>query len=421
MKQIALYILFTLSAICLQAKAETLDTSTAIFEPRFRTLKTESSSDFFAQPIIRLGSSDKIVISFDELTEDVSYLRFRLIHCNADWRPSRLIESEYIDGFNDIKIDDYAYSSNTFIHFVNYRIEIPSEQCMPIVSGNYLLQIYDEEDPNTTLLQTRFYVEQSLTDISGEASARTDKGINSYWQQLNFVVDPGQYTIRDPFTELTAIVEQNNRTDNAVAIIHPLRLQGNKIVYEHNPKLIFPASNEFRRFETVRATYPGMHVDSTRYMGRNYHAYLAIDEPRTDSEYLYDSTQFGRFKIDEYNSSDPDLGADYITVHFSLDCPYYPDAEIYVDGEFTGHKFSPANRMNYDSETRLYTTQILLKQGSYNYQYIALPKGSNRGDASRIEGDKYETVNEYTIRLYQRTPTARADKLIGHATIYSKP
>jgi hypothetical protein len=77
--------------------------------------------------------------------------------------------------------------------------------------------------------------------------------------------------------------------------------------------------------------------------------------------------------------------------------------------------------MNYDSETRLYTTQILLKQGSYNYQYIALPKGSNRGDASRIEGDKYETVNEYTIRLYQRTPTARADKLIGHATIYSKP
>jgi hypothetical protein len=292
---------------------------------------------------------------------------------------------------------------------------------MPIVSGNYLLQIYDEEDPNTTLLQTRFYVEQSLTDISGEASARTDKGINSYWQQLNFVVDPGQYTIRDPFTELTAIVEQNNRTDNAVAIIHPLRLQGNKIVYEHNPKLIFPASNEFRRFETVRATYPGMHVDSTRYMGRNYHAYLAIDEPRTDSEYLYDSTQFGRFKIDEYNSSDPDLGADYITVHFSLDCPYYPDAEIYVDGEFTGHKFSPANRMNYDSETRLYTTQILLKQGSYNYQYIALPKGSNRGDASRIEGDKYETVNEYTIRLYQRTPTARADKLIGHATIYSKP
>ena len=56
---------------------------------------------------------------------------------------------------------------------------------------------------------------------------------------------------------------------------------------------------------------------------------------------------------------------------------------------------------------------MLLKQGSYNYQYLFVPKGESIGKASIIEGNKYETLNEYNVNVYHRVPGERYDRLIG--------
>ena len=66
-----------------------------------------------------------------------------------------------------------------------------------------------------------------------------------------------------------------------------------------------------------------------------------------------------------------------------------PDADIYVDGEFSHGLYADFNRMTYDRELRAYTAEIPLKQGSYNYQYVVVPKGGGKGSPSKIEGDKY--------------------------------
>ena len=102
-----------------------------------------------------MPSSDRIIISFDEIGDDYSRLRYRLIHCNADWQPSRLLESEYLKGFNEAEIEDFAFSSNTYVHYVNYRIAIPSDDMQPIVSGNYLLQVFEADDPDDIILQRK--------------------------------------------------------------------------------------------------------------------------------------------------------------------------------------------------------------------------------------------------------------------------
>ena len=81
-----------------------VDTTTGIFDRRFRTLKTEVEDNFMSPPVIRLGTNDRILVKFDEIGEDNSYLEYRLIHCDADWQPSRLIESEYLEGFNSVRI-----------------------------------------------------------------------------------------------------------------------------------------------------------------------------------------------------------------------------------------------------------------------------------------------------------------------------
>lgn len=399
--------------------AQEIDTSTRIFDDSFATLKVRHADNFYAPPIINLTNGEQIVISFDELAEDVRYMQYQLIHCNADWQPSQLVDSEFLDGFNVASIEDYAFSSNTFTHFVNYRIVIPNNDIRPTVSGNYLLQVFPENEPENVLLQARFSVDDAVVKISAEASSRTDRGVNDKWQQVSFTINSNRYKIDNPYSDLIIQVEQNGRTDNAVTVTRPLRVSGSDIIYEHIPALIFPASNEFRRFETVRNNYPGMGIDSTRYVGNRYSAYLKVNEERTSASYLYDQTQYGRFVIDEYNSTDPDLGADYIDTHFILDFPEVTNADIYVDGEFTGHLFTDRNRMKYNPYTNFYELTLPLKQGSYNYQFLAVPHGSNVGDSSLIEGDHYETVNEYVIKVYYRKPGSRADKMLGYYVVYS--
>lgn len=400
--------------LALTASATSVDTSEKIFSPRFKTLKTQVDGNFDAPPMIRLGSNDRIVISFDEIGEDNSWLQWRLVHCNSDWQPSALLESEYIDGFNAVDIEDYAYSSATFVHYVNYRIVVPDEQTCILHSGNYLLQVYDRDDPDTVILQTRFQVSENEAEIAGYYNARTDRGYNDRYQQLDITATVDLGDRANPYTDFRLELLQNNREVTRRIIPVPVRVNGNKLIYDHVPMLIYPASNEYLRFESVSNNFPGMKVDSLHYMGSNFHVWLKPDAPRAHREYQYDSTQHGRYIVREYNSTDSDIGADYITVHFMLEAPE-EDCDIYIDGEFTHGEFTSANRMEYDRTHGAYTLQIPLKQGAYNYQY--LKRCGEDGVLENYDGDKWETQNQYTVNLWRRSPGDRADRLVGSVLI----
>ncbi len=391
-----------------------VDTTTGIFDRRFRTLKTEVEDNFMSPPVIRLGTNDRILVKFDEIGEDNSYLEYRLIHCDADWQPSRLIESEYLEGFNSVRIEDYAYSTATFVHYVNYLIAFPNEELQIKHSGNYLLQVYDPERPEETLLQTRFQVTENRARIEGNVTSRTDMGHNTYWQQLAFEIDCQGIGEFNPYQDIIVYVTQNDREATKRRIMTPLRVLGDKIIYEHLNDLVFGASNEYRRFESVSNSFPGMRVDSLRYMGSNYHVWLKVDEPRQSASYSYDQTQHGRFLVREYNSTDSDIGADYITVHFLLECPELPAYDIYLDGEFTHDRMDKENQLTYDHRVGGYVAEVPLKQGAYNYQYVTRSRQTGEISTSTIEGDKYETLNEYGIAVYFRPPGARADRLISY-------
>lgn len=409
-------ILSALIIIIYAIAARCENTYTEIFSPQFRTLKVASADNFMAQPVVRLNSDDRLIITFDEIGDKFSELQYRVIHCNADWQPSRLVESEYVDGFNIADITDYAYSENTYVHFVNYRIVFPNEDMRPTFSGNYLLQVFDRDKPDDVILQCRFYIAEEVASISGAVSGRTDKGFNQHWQQADFTVDISGLHYVNPYQDITAVIGQNLDEKSLRKISAPLRTEGSRIVYSHKPELVFPAGNEYRRFESVSNNFAGMGVDSLRYMGSNYHVWLRRDEPRALRNYEFDRTQHGRFLVREYNATDSDLGADYITVHFTLAIPFQRDVDIYVDGEMTHGKFDRSNKMTYNPELKAYTLEMPLKQGAYNYRYRAFKTGDNPDFESAsplIEGDKYETGNEYPIMIYYHPTGSRADRLIG--------
>lgn len=407
--------------LCFLASIKTgiaAETATKIFSPHFKTLKVGALSGFMDDPVIRLGTDDRVFISFDEISEDNSFLEYRLVHCNSDWQPSRLVDSEFTDGFNSVRIEDYAFSTATFVHYVNYRIELPNEEMRLLHSGNFLLQVYDPDEPDRILLQARFQVSEGTAAVSGSYSAQTDRGYDTGLQQVRLAVDTEPLGRINPYQDLKVVIMQNHDLSTQRTLPVPLRMDGAVAIYDHQNQLIFPAGNEFRRFEYISNNYPGLHVDSMRFMGSNYHVWLTPDTERNSRQYSYDRTQHGRFLVREYNATESDIAADYVTVHFRLDSPPLPELEIFVDGEFSNGLYGDANRMEYDPHLRAYTAEIPLKQGNYNYRYTARKRGSSDFPSpTLLEGDKHETDNEYSVDVYYRPPGARADRLASHMQI----
>lgn len=389
------------------------DTRTAIFSPDYRTLTVEIEGNRLAPPILVNGVDDRLVIGFDGMGDDREYLRYSIYHCDSDWKLSDLVDSEVFDGFNYADVEDYAFSRGTITHYTHYTITLPNETFGFRLSGNYIARVYPENDPDDVLLQARFMVSEGAVSVSGGVSSRTDIDYNGAHQQVAVSVDLREYPVRDPYNDITLKITQNGRRDNIVALGHPTRVTGKTLSYEHDPKLIFRAGNEYRRMEAVSTSYPGMGVDQITFEEPYYHMWLATDHPRVGEPYRFDQTQHGRFFVREYNSTSSDTEADYVPVHFALDMLQIPDAEIYLDGDFTHRVFDRDSRMDYNHSAGRYEKVMMLKQGAYNYQYVVDPPVFN------VEGDFYQTVNEYTVLVYYRAPGERYDRLIGSGILYS--
>lgn len=392
---------------------------TRSFSDRFKTLRTQVEGRELFPPIIDLNTNEHITISFDEMTEEVSYLQYSLVHCNADWRPSALSDLEYLDGFNTNPIEEFDFSMATFAHYVHYSLTLPNEDVQFKVSGNYVLLVYPENEPERVLLQVCFSVYENNILVAPSVTSRTDIDYNREHQQVSVTLNANNYRIQNPYNELKVSVTQNGRRDNEVIVNRPLRVQGSQIFFDHDRNLIFEAGNEFRRFEMVATRYAGLGVSNIYHFDPYYHVELTPVKPRSESSYLYDQTQNGRFVIRQSGASNSDTEADYFVVHFTLDSDPIPGGKIYIDGELTNHLYSPYNEMVYNPQTEQYEKTLLLKQGSYNYQYLFLPDGARTATAAPVEGNYYQTVNEYLVKVYHRAPGERYDRLIGIGMSYS--
>ncbi len=421
-KNLRIYILLCLLLLTPVFKSNAIDTSTRIVNPHFATLQVYANDNVLNDPVITLDEGQSITIEFDEITDDRRYMRYNLVHCNADWQPSQLVESEFVDGFNEGHVEDYDFSRATTVHYVHYRINIPNDQLRLLVSGNYLLRVYDESEPDNILLQARFMVTEQIVTMSTRVSSVTDVDYNDAHQQLTLELDASNLTVHDPFNDFTVVLTQNNRPDSRRSIIHPLRMQAGHLIYEHLQELIFPAGNEYRRFENISTHAPSMNIEAVAFRSPYYHSFITPDELRANQPYVYDQTQQGKFVIREYNSTRSEIEADYIVTHFTLNSAPMPGYNIYIDGDLVNRRFDDRSLMQWDPDENLYRATMLLKQGSYNYMYLAVPDGQDtprHSVTAPLEGDFHNTQNKYEIAVYNRLPGQRYDRLVGYFTVNS--
>ena len=376
-----------------------------------RSLQTFVNGEADCAPVIALGCDDEITFAFDELSHIYHRYIYRITHCNSDWTPSEMFPIDYLDGFNDLTIDYWENSENTTQLYTRYELTLPNDDVSLKLSGNYMLEIIDDEN-DAVVAVYRFAVVERRFFLTAGVSGNTDIDFNKTHQQVSFNVGYSGVRINSPAAEVKPVVYQNRRFDNRIEAIVPTYVTGNELQYVHNRKLIFDAGNEYRRFELTDPYSPGMNVERITFFDPSYHA--DIYEDRVAVNYRNDRDENGRYFINTLEGYGSSIEADYALVHFNLKAPYRTDGHYYLLGDAWGNSFLDSNILEYDYSTQTYGTVQLLKFGLYNYQYVWVP--TYKGEAANVapaEGAFYNTDNEYLLLVYYRAPGGRYDELLG--------
>ncbi len=372
-----------------------------------------------AYPILQLGTG-RLLLEFDEIGVDSRYLRYRITHHNRDWSKSDLEDLEFLEGFNEEELRDFAFSVNTRTPYVHYWLNLPNQQARWTKSGNYMIHVYDE-DTGQPLVSRRFMVVENLMRVSGQIDRPSNVSKIRSHHEIDFVVNHKDIRISNPRQEIRAAVLQNGRWDNAVVDIEPFLERPEELVFDFQDRVVFGAGKEFRHVDIRTLRSPSIDVLEIEEFEDAFEVRMKKDKKRAFHNYLSDQDLNGNFVIFSHDDDDFAVEADYAYVIFSLDSPQPMfDHDVYLMGAFTNWAIDDAYKMEYQERYSIYTAEALLKQGVYDYVYGAVSKESGEVDIGLLEGNWHETENYYTILVYYRPFGERYDRLVAVTTLSEK-
>lgn len=384
----------------------TIDTT---YRAEVQNVRCYFKGNELGNPVILLNQGEQVQVEFDLLTDDVPDLTYTLLHCNANWQPSRLNDYEYIDGFTENSLYDYQFSRNTQVSYIHYGTLLPNEDMRITKSGNYILAVYDDDD--SLYFTQRFYVTELITEVT--ISDRRPIFPEYYRTHQELVIDIATKNIalRNPFQELQVHVLQNFRYDNAYLNLTPVFVKEDKLTYFSDGRVIFFAGKEFRNFDSRNLSLLNSEIERATLRD----VYLFQDDIRAFEQYNFMIDANGKFVTGIADGFDQQLEADYMNTHFKLKTynPYIGGG-IYIIGELSDWQLKPDFKLAYNYETKCYEKSVLLKQGYYNYMYAYVRDGDSTWNTSLFEGDWFETENTYQVLIYFRPTGERYDRLIGY-------
>jgi len=376
---------------------------------QFKTV-TFTQNNQNAIPIFSLG--DSFQFQFDDLYGNEANYYYTITHCDYDWKPSQLSKNEYIDGFDDQRIQDYSNSLNTLQLYSHYRLSFPNKFTRFRVSGNYVIKILD--DDKNVVFAKKFILYEELVSVPMQVRrARTLDVINQK-QNIEFSIKSSVITFQSPLQNVKVMLLQNGKFDNAITDIKPQYTIGNDLIYKYDKETQFWAGNEFLFFENkdIRAANNSIaHIDSKSGL---YNAHLYQNQSRANAPYTFFPDINGNFIVKNIGAENNDIEADYAWVFFTLAAPnYYGKKSIYINGMFNNYTISEENKMDYNQEKGNYEKAIMIKQGFTNYQYVISDEKGKIDEENAIDGNFHQTENNYFTLVYYRENNQRYDRIIG--------
>lgn len=382
-----------------------------VYDENIRTLRVTLNDNPLLPPVLKLGHSSYLRISWDEMSHDYQRYAYRIQHCNRDWEPTTdLFESDYLNGINGLPVEDYETSFNTSQIYTHYSLTFPNHDVSVLLSGNYKLLVYDEEsDEEEPVIEVRFTVVEQAMNLSMQISSNTDIDVNDSHQQVTLNLNYGSIKVTDPYSQIHAVVTQNRSGLHTVAGVRPNVNKANGLEWKHCRELIFPAGNEYTNFEILDMHLSGMNVDNMRWYDPYYHATLWTNT--VPHSYSTVEDRNGAFYPRTKNQESNNTEAEYVIVHFSLESPRL-SKDVYVNGEWSNGDIDPECKMHYREDMGCYEASILLKQGYYDFRYI-----TQDGSTAETWGNFWQTENEYQTFIYYREQGGRYDRIVGYTCV----
>ena len=234
-------------------------------------LKGEHEDQF---PVIELGKS--LYLEFDDLLANEQDYYYKLVHCDYDWSPSKLLKSQYLSGIDNQRIVDYANSYTTLQPYSNYKLSIPNREVRLKVSGNYIIEIYNGS--NELQFSRKFVVYKDLVKVGATVKRSRDFNFLNEKQVVQFNINAGSFRWVNPKKEVKVALIQNYHWPTALYDIKPQFTLGNELVYKYDQETSFYGGNEYLNFDTKDLRAPSAaisHID----LGELYNHYLFPIDP----------------------------------------------------------------------------------------------------------------------------------------------
>lgn len=365
-----------------------------------------STDDQF--PIVQLGES--IFLEFDDVRAIEEDYYYKIIHCDYDWTPSDLLKSQYLDGVDNQRIIDYQNSYTTLQPYSHYRLKIPNIAVSPKVSGNYMLEVYNQF--NELQFSRRFVVYRDLVSVGVALKRSRDFEFFNAEQLVEISINTANFPVINPKKEVKIAVLQNYHWPTALYNIPPQYTRGTLLEYRYNDRITYNGGNEFQNFDTSDLRRPSSRINRIEYRDV-YHHYLFTDTYRSEEKYVYYPDINGDFELRTLQGEDASRESEYTEVHFSF--PYTEILgldQVYVYGKFNNYALEDLNRMTYNPDNGKMEATIRLKQGFYNYKYV-IQREDGSIELNTICGNYHFTENQYLVLVYYRDFGDVYDSIIG--------
>lgn len=394
----------------------------SIFVKNIKTVRLYTLGNQLTIPVIHLKENDQLQLQFDDLDADVKYYYYTYQLCNSDWTPANIGIFEYLKGFTQERITNYRFSSIAHIRYTHYEAILPDQSMYPNRSGNYILKVYLNNDTSQIAFTKRIMIVDNKASVVARVVKPASPEFFNTHQKVDFSVDVKALQSFSAPQQIRVVLLQNYRWDKAITNLKPTFIRGSSLEYNTANTAIFGGGKEWRWLD-VR----DFHLQSDRVLTADYKKnstdiFLRSDFPLSTQQYIYYRDLNGMSSIEAIRGVNPFYEGDYATVYFSFAPPNgqaYTNKNIYLFGQLTNYNYIDSFQMKFDPAKSVYETHLLLKQGYYDYTYVAVDK-DNPFVRSELDGNYFETENVYTILVYYQPFIGRADELIGVYSLDSR-
>ena len=368
-------------------------------------------------PIFKLGEGFQV--QFDDLYGNEANYYYEIVHCDYNWIPTPIPKNEYLLGFDNQRIQDYTNSVNALQIYSHYKLLIPNQFTQQLrISGNYMLKILDESKEVVFSRKFILYEDRVNVPIQIKRARTISNLVNKH--NLEFSITSSSITFQNPLKNVKVVLLQNGQWNNAIKNVVPQFTLGNDLIYRYDTQTQFWAGNEFLFFENRDIRSTGNNVARIDGGSSIYNSYLFTNNARTNFQYTFTQDANGNFVPRNINAENSEIEADYSWVYFSLSAPTFRlNKDIYVNGMFNNFSLSDEFKMEYNDQKKIFEKAILIKQGFTNYQYTIADSKGKIDFENAVDGNFFETENDYSVIVYYRDIKDRYDRVVGKGSANS--